>query len=76
MYGRGMHAGLWWERHMEGDHWEDQEVGGWIILKWILEEQVGVVWTGLIWLIIGTNGGSCEHGNETSDSAKRWETVE
>jgi hypothetical protein len=21
----------------ERDHWEDQDVGGWIILKWILE---------------------------------------
>jgi hypothetical protein len=21
----------------EGDHWEDQDVGGWTILKWILE---------------------------------------
>jgi hypothetical protein len=21
----------------ERDHWEDQEVGGWTILKWILE---------------------------------------
>jgi predicted NUDIX family NTP pyrophosphohydrolase len=21
----------------EGSHWEDQDVGGWTILKWILE---------------------------------------
>jgi hypothetical protein len=33
----GMHMGYWWESRMEGDHWEDQEVGGWPILKWILE---------------------------------------
>jgi hypothetical protein len=26
-----------WERQKEGDHWEDQDVGGWVILKWILE---------------------------------------
>jgi hypothetical protein len=24
-------------RHKEGDHWEDQNVGEWTILKWILE---------------------------------------
>jgi hypothetical protein len=28
----------------------------WTILKWILEKQVGVVWTGSIWLKIGTSG--------------------
>jgi hypothetical protein len=29
--------GYWWESQQEGDHWEDQEVDGWTILKWILE---------------------------------------
>jgi hypothetical protein len=29
------------------DHWEDQDVGGWTILKWILERQDGMVWIGL-----------------------------
>jgi hypothetical protein len=28
---------IWWERQKERDHWEDQDVGGWTILKWILE---------------------------------------
>jgi hypothetical protein len=23
----------WWEGHKEGDHQEDQDVGGWIILR-------------------------------------------
>jgi hypothetical protein len=32
---RGMHIGYWWER----DHWEDQDVSGWTILKWILRER-------------------------------------
>jgi hypothetical protein len=31
-----MHIGYWWEIQKEGDHWEDQDVGGWTILKWIL----------------------------------------
>jgi hypothetical protein len=27
----------WWESQKERDHWEDKDVGGWTILKWILE---------------------------------------
>jgi hypothetical protein len=34
---RGMHIGYWWEIQKERGHWEDQDVGGWTILKWILE---------------------------------------
>jgi hypothetical protein len=26
-----------WESQKERDHWEDQDVGGWTILKWILD---------------------------------------
>jgi hypothetical protein len=35
-----------------------QDVGEWIILLlgWILERWDGVMWTGLIWLRIGTGG--------------------
>jgi hypothetical protein len=40
----------------EKNHWEDQDVGGWIILKWILEKWDGMVWIGLIELRIGTSG--------------------
>jgi hypothetical protein len=32
----GMHIGYWWESQKERDHEEDQDVGGWTILKWIL----------------------------------------
>jgi hypothetical protein len=35
--GRGLHIGYWWERQKVRDHWEDEDVGGWTILKWILE---------------------------------------
>jgi hypothetical protein len=30
------------ENRKEGDHWEDQDVGGWTILKWILERYDGM----------------------------------
>jgi hypothetical protein len=36
---------------------EDLDVGGKMILRWILEKWDGVVWTELIWLRIGTSGG-------------------
>jgi hypothetical protein len=50
--GKRMHIRYWWESQKESDHWEDQDVGGWTILKWIL-----MVWIGLIWLRKGTSGG-------------------
>jgi hypothetical protein len=41
----------------ERDHKKDIDVGGRIILEWILQRQDGVVLTGLIWFRIGTGGG-------------------
>jgi hypothetical protein len=32
------------------DYLEDQEIGGWIILRWISEREDRMVWTGFIWL--------------------------
>jgi hypothetical protein len=37
----------WRESQKVGDHWEDQYVGGWTILKWILERQDGGDWIDL-----------------------------
>jgi hypothetical protein len=37
--------------------WEVQDIGGWTILKCILEREDGMMWIGLLWLGIGTNGG-------------------
>jgi hypothetical protein len=33
------------------NHWVDQDVGGWTISKWILEEYDEMVWIGLIGLL-------------------------
>jgi hypothetical protein len=35
---------------------EDQDIGGQITLEWILERWDGVMWTGLVWLRLGTGG--------------------
>jgi hypothetical protein len=45
-----MHIGYWWESQKERDHWEDQDVGGWTILKWILER-----WDGMDWIDLALN---------------------
>jgi hypothetical protein len=52
----GTRVRYWWESQGERDHLEDQAVGGWIILRWIFQRKDRVVWTGLVWLRIGTSG--------------------
>jgi hypothetical protein len=41
-----MHVGYWWESQKERDHWEDQDVGEWTILKLILE----IGWDDVDWI--------------------------
>jgi hypothetical protein len=41
---KGMHIGYWWEIQKERDYWENQGVGEWTILKWILDR---MGWYGL-----------------------------
>jgi hypothetical protein len=47
-----MHIGYLWESQKEIDHWEDQDVGEWTILKWIFNEPSGSTkfWKVLEWL--------------------------
>jgi hypothetical protein len=42
MVRRGMHTGCWWESQEEKGHWKDLDIGGWTILKWILEREDGM----------------------------------
>jgi hypothetical protein len=41
----GMLVGYWWKSTGERDHQEDQDVGGRIILRWIM-----------VWVSVGTSG--------------------
>jgi hypothetical protein len=51
---RGMHIGYWWDSQIEGDHCGDQDVGGWTILKWILQE---IGWDGMDWIDVAQDSG-------------------
>jgi hypothetical protein len=47
--GAKMHIVYWWVSQKERDYYEDEDIGGCIIWD-------GMVWTGSIWLRIGTGG--------------------
>jgi hypothetical protein len=47
-----MHIGYWWESQKVRNHQVNKDVGGWTILKWIIDR---MGWIGLIWLRIGTS---------------------
>jgi hypothetical protein len=52
-----MNSKIWSENLKVTDHSEHPGVEGRIILEQILGKYVGKVWTGCIWLRIGTSGG-------------------
>jgi hypothetical protein len=52
-----VHTGFWWAGLRERDHFEVLGVYGRIILKWMLNYWSGEVWTGLIYLRMGTGDG-------------------
>jgi hypothetical protein len=52
-----MHSKFWSEKLKETGLSDDLGVYGRIILYGILQEQVGKLWTGFIWLRTGTSDG-------------------
>jgi len=60
-----MNTGFWW-----GNLSENPGVYGMTILRWIYGKWDWGTWTELIWLRIGTGGGSRKRGNEPRGSIK------
>jgi hypothetical protein len=50
-----MHTNIWSENVKEIDHLEKLVVDGRIILKYNLKKSAWKVWTGFVWLRIGTS---------------------
>jgi hypothetical protein len=65
--------GLWWGGLRERDNWGDRDVDGRIILRRIFRKWEGVVGTGWSWAHVA---GTCEYGNELSDSIKCGEILD
>ena len=58
VWGRGEACtGFWWLNLREGDHLGDPGVDGRIILRWVFTKWDVGLWTGSMWLRIGTVGG-------------------
>jgi len=53
---REMHTKFWLEDMNGGNHLKNLGVDGKLILERILEKQDGRMWTGCIWIRIGTSG--------------------
>jgi len=56
-YGVEVYTGFWWGNLRVRDHLGDPGVDGRIILRWIYRKWDVGLWTGSIWLRIGTGGG-------------------
>jgi len=54
---RAVRAGFRYGHLEERDHLEGLGIDERIILTWVINKLGGGVWTGLIWLGIGTDGG-------------------
>ena len=59
VWGRGeAYTGFWWGNLRERDHMGDPDVDGRIKLRLIFRKWDVGVWTGSVWLRIGTGGGN------------------
>jgi hypothetical protein len=72
---KATHIGYWWQSQKERDPLEGQDVGCWIIFRWILGE---MGWNTVYWIGLAqeTVEGSFECGDEPLDCTKCWEILE
>jgi len=54
---REVYTGFWWVNLRERAYLEDPGLDGRIIIRWTFRKLDEGVWTGLIWLKIGTGDG-------------------
>jgi hypothetical protein len=52
-----VYAGCWWGNLRERDYFEDPDVDGSLILRWIFRKFDVVAWTISSWFMIGIGGG-------------------
>jgi hypothetical protein len=71
-----MRNAYWWQSQKARDHWENQDVGGWTILKWILE----IGWDGVDWIDMAQDRDKWKSLVNTvfepSGSMKSWKVLE
>jgi hypothetical protein len=66
-------TGVWWGKLRERDHWGDPGGVGRLLLRWIFRK-----W-GMDWIELAQDrqvAGTCECGNEPSDSMKSGEFLD
>lgn len=64
------------QRLLVGGQEQETDADGVIILKYFLSNYGVNIWNGFIWFMIGTGGGSCEHGIELADFMKISEFID
>jgi len=73
-WGRGgVYAGFWWGKQRERDHVEHPQIGGRIILRWIIREWDGGHGLDQCGSGEGQVAGTCKCGNESLGSIKSGE---
>jgi hypothetical protein len=71
-----MRIGYWWGSQRERDNQEDEDGGGWIVLRCILKTFDEVAWTELVWFGMEQVENCSECGNEHSGPMTCRETIE
>jgi hypothetical protein len=76
MRSKGGEEECMWECQEKRDHQEDHDVGGWVILRWILGE---TEWSGINWISVGRDRrrwGAVVNTVMNIYFIKCWDTVE